>query len=55
MFGVLSRTTIVTLAVFIAVLLGGCAPSQRVYTEGVLAADHRLMSKPELIRYLDRV
>ena len=55
MFGVLSRTTIVTLAVFIAVLLGGCAPSQRVYTEGVLAADYKLMSKAELIRYQDRL
>lgn len=51
----LSRKTIVTLAVLIPVLLGGCAPSQRVYTEGVLAADYKLMSKAELIRYQDRL
>lgn len=55
MFVVLSRKTIVTLAVLIPVLLGGCAPSQRVYTEGVLAADYKLMSKAELIRYQDRL
>ncbi len=55
MFGVLSRKTLVTLAVLTPVLLGGCASSQRVYAEGVLAADCRLMSKPELIRYMDRV
>jgi len=55
MFVVLPRKAIVTLAVLIPVLLGGCAPSQRVYTEGVLAADYKLMSKAVLIRYLDRV
>jgi len=55
MFVVLSRKTIVTLAVLIPVLLGGCAPSQRVYTEGVLSADYKLMSKAELIRYQDRL
>ena len=39
----------------LALATAGCAPHPRVYTEGVLAADHRLMSKPELIRHLDRV
>ncbi len=55
MFGVLSRKTVVTLAVLITVLMGGCAPQPRMYAEGILAADYRLMSKPELIRHLDRV
>ena len=45
----------ITLAVLIAVLLGGAAPKPRVYAEGVLAADYKLMSKAELIRYQDRL
>lgn len=49
------RKAIVVLAVLVPILLGGCAPQPRVYSEGVLAADYRLMSKPELIRYQDRV
>jgi len=48
-----TRRALLVLAVLVPVLLGGCAPPQRVYTEGVLAADYRLMSKPELIRHLD--
>jgi hypothetical protein len=34
----------------LVVLLSGCAPS-RVYTEGVLAKDYRMMSSDELQRY----
>lgn len=49
------RKVLLAMAVFVPVLLGGCAAPQRVYTEGVLAADYRLMSKPELIGHLDRV
>jgi len=48
------RTIIVALAL-IPVALGGCAAPQRLYTEGVLAADYKLMSKAELIRYQDRL
>ncbi|HQL90465.1 MAG TPA: hypothetical protein PLQ15_07670 [Syntrophales bacterium] len=47
------RRALLAPAVLVPVLPGGCAPPQRVYTEGVLAADYRLMSKPELIRHLD--
>lgn len=39
----------------LALATAGCAPQPRLYTEGVLAADHRLMSKAELILYQDRV
>ena len=49
------RRALLALAVLVTVLAGGCAPSQRVYAEGVLAADYKLMSKPELIRHLDRL
>ena len=49
------RRALLALAVLVTVLAGGCAPSQRVYAEGVLAADYKLMAKAELIRYLDRV
>ena len=49
------RTCIVAVAVIVPVLVGGCAPAGPVYSEGVLSADHKLMSKAELIRYRDRV
>lgn len=49
------RKAIVALAILVPALLGGCSAPQRPYSEGVLAADYRLMSKPELIRYQDRV
>jgi hypothetical protein len=47
------RAIIAALAALI--LLGGCAAPQRLYTDGVLAADCTLMSKAELIRYQDRL
>lgn len=50
-----SPKILATLAILIAVLAGGCAPQPRVYAEGVLAADYKLMSKAELLRYQDRV
>ena len=50
-----ARRAIVILAVLIPILLDACMPSQRTYTDGVLAADHKLMSKSELIRYQDRL
>ena len=49
------RKAIVALAVLIPVLLAGCSAPQRLYTEGVLAADYKLMSRAELIRYQDRL
>jgi len=36
-------------------LVPGCAEPKRTYPEGVLAADYKLMSKAELIRYQDRL
>ena len=48
------RTIILALAL-IPVALGGCAAPQRQYTEGVLSADYKLMSKAELFRYQDRL
>jgi len=50
-----SPRILATLAILIAVLAGGCAPQPRVYAEGVLAADYKLMSKAELLRYQDRL
>jgi hypothetical protein len=50
-----ARMTVMAMAVLIPVLLGGCMPSQRTYAEGILASDHKLMSKAELIRYQDRL
>jgi hypothetical protein len=50
MTGMRSPRILATLAILIAVLAGGCAPQPRVYAEGVLAADYKLMSKAELIR-----
>jgi hypothetical protein len=47
--------TIIAVLALIPVALGGCAAPQRLYTEGVLAADYKLMSKAELIRYQDRL
>jgi len=55
MTGIRSPKILATLAILIAVLAGGCAPQPRVYAEGVLAADYKLMSKAELLRYQDRV
>jgi hypothetical protein len=55
MTGMRSPRILATLAILIAVLAGGCAPQPRVYAEGVLAADYKLMSKAELLRYQDRV
>lgn len=49
------RMVIVALALLAPVVLGGCAAPQRLYTDGVLAADYKLMSKAELIRYQDRL
>jgi len=43
------------LAALLLALLAGCPPSPRVYTEGVLAADYKLMSKAELLRYQGRL
>lgn len=47
------RAIIAVLAALI--LLGGCAAPQRLYSEGVLAEDYKLMSRAELIRYQDRL
>jgi hypothetical protein len=46
---------IIALMALIPVVLGGCVPPQHACTEGVLAADYKLMSKAELIRYQDRL
>lgn len=43
------------LAALLLSLLAGCPPSPRAYTEGVLAADYKLMSKAELLRYQGRL
>ena len=48
------RLSVVTGCLLI-VMLSGCFPPSGACTEGVLAEDHRLMSKAELIRYLDRL
>ncbi len=49
------RAIIVVLAVIVPIVLAGCAAPQRLYKEGVLAEDYKLMSKAELTRYQDRL
>ena len=50
----MSRQIIIA-ALAALILLGACAAQQRIYTEGALAADYKLMSRAELIRYQDRL
>ena len=48
-------TLILFLCLVIVYLVPGCAEPKRSYPEGVLAADYKLMSKAELLRYQDRL
>ena len=48
-------TLILLLCMITVCLVPGCAEPKRSYPEGVLAADYKLMSKAELIRYQDRL
>lgn len=49
------RAVALLCAAALALSMAGCAPPQRTYGTGVLAADQKLMSKAELIRYQDRL
>ena len=50
-----TATLILLLCMITVSLVPGCAEPKRTYPEGVLAADYKLMSKAELIRYQDRL
>ena len=48
-------TLILVLCLITVWLVPGCAEPKSSYPEGVLAADYKLMSKAELLRYQDRL